>query len=65
MKSRFTKSAHWQPSNRCATLAPVAAPRVTRPPLCVGSLINNGLDDSAKQAVRAAWGDRVKHFLPL
>ena len=41
----------------------VAAPRVTRPPLCVRSLPRNGLDDSSKQAVRAAAGSRVE--LPL
>ena len=33
-------------------------PRVTRPPLCARRVERNGLDDSAKQAVRAAWGDR-------
>ena len=32
--------------------------RVTRPPLCARRLGGNGLDDSAKQALRAAWGDR-------
>ena len=34
------------------------APGVTRPPLCARSLDDSGLDDSAEQAVRAAWGDR-------
>ena len=33
-------------------------PRVTRPPLCARRLNGNGLDRSAYQAVRAAWGDR-------
>ena len=33
-------------------------PRVTRPPLCARRLQSNGLDGSAEQAVRAAWGDR-------
>ena len=31
---------------------------MTRPPLCARRFDDNGLDDSAKQAVRAAWGDR-------
>ena len=29
---------------------------MTRPPLCVRSVMSNGLDDSAKQALRAAAG---------
>ena len=43
----------------------MAAPRVTRPPLCVRSVGGNGLDGSAKQAVRAAWGGRDKDRLYL
>ncbi len=38
-------------------------PRVTRPPLCARSLGANGLGDSAKQAVRAAWGDRSEDLI--
>ena len=34
----------------------MAAPPVTCPPLCARRLQNNGLDDSAKQALRAAAG---------
>ena len=54
-----TSGARWQPSNRCPTLAPVAAPGVTCPPLCARRLESSGLDDSARQAVRAAWRDRL------
>ena len=31
---------------------------MTRPPLCVRSVGGNGLDDSAKQALRAAAGSQ-------
>ena len=46
--------------SRAATATEQTQHRVTRPPLCVRSLGRNGLDDSAKQAVSAAWGDRNK-----
>ena len=35
---------------------------MTRPPLCVRSVGVNGLDASAKEALRAAAGSRVKLY---
>jgi hypothetical protein len=55
--------ACWQPSNRCPALAPVAASRGDPPSPLRAQPFLHGLDDSAKQAVRAAAGSRVELWL--